>query len=198
MKILDSTGTGNGAKVDVNKRLHTQATTETESLHATEIGTGYNLNTGSITFTCCSCCSAGTLIYLKNNECLEIVVEAIAIGVGDGSVANIGELTLIRNPTGGDLICDATAVSMNANRNFSSNQTLCACVFKGKTAGTITGGTDVALFYQADNGRLFAPIDLVIPKGSSVALKYDPKLSSGSVKVYGALIVHLKDNAAKD
>jgi hypothetical protein len=193
MIIEDGTGTGNKAKVDANKRIHTQAVTETEGLHATEVGDAYNINTGSVSFT-----AAGTLLYIKNNEDKDLVIEALAVGVGTGTTSDIGEITVERNPTGGDLISDATAVSMNANRNFGSNKTLTADVFKGKSGGTSTGGNDTILFYHDSNGRLFASIDLILPKGSSIAITYDPKLSSGSQKAYCAAIVHLKDPATSD
>lgn len=193
VQINDGTGSGNSAKVDSNKRIHTQSVTETEALHAAEIGEAFNINTGSISFT-----AAGTLLYIKNNEDKELIIEAIAVGTGAGTTSDIGEITVERNPTGGDLISDATAVDMNQNRNFGSSGTLTADVFKGKSGGTSTGGDDIILFYHDSNGRLFGSIDLVLPKGQSIAVTYDPKLSSGTQKAYCAIICHLKDAASKD
>lgn len=193
VQINDGTGSGNSAKVDSNKRMHTQAVTETEALHAAEIGEAFNINTGNISFT-----AAGTLLYIKNNEDKELIIEAIAVGTGTGTTSDIGEITVERNPTGGDLISDATAVDMNENRNFGSSSTLTADIFKGKSGGTSTGGDDIILFYHDSNGRLFGSIDLVVPKGQSIAVTYDPKLSSGTQKAYCAIICHLKDSASKD
>jgi hypothetical protein len=192
-KILDDSGSGYGAKVDKNHRVHTQSVTETEAQHAAEVGDAYNINTGNITFS-----AAGTLLYIKNNEVNDIVVEAIAVGQGSGTTSDIGEITVISNPTGGDLISDATAVAMNANRNFGSSKDLQADVYKGKSAGTITGGEDALLLYQGSSSRLFASITLILPRGSSIAVKIDPKLSSGTLKAYCAAIIHIKDPASKD
>jgi hypothetical protein len=188
MIFEDGTGKGNKAKVDGNNRLHTQAITETEALHAVEAGDAYNINTGNITFS-----AAGTMLYLLNSEDKDLVVEAIAIGIGTGATSDMGELTIERNTTAGDLISDATAVAMNQNRNFGSNKTLTATAYKGKSGGTSTGGNDIIYVYTGTDTRVFLTINLVLPKGSSMAVTYDPKLSSGSVKAYCAAIVFLKD-----
>lgn len=191
--IEDGKGTGQKARVDGNFRLHTEAVTESEGVHAVEKGDAYNINTGNISFS-----AAGTLLYLVNNEDKDLVIEAIAVGAGTGTVSDIGEITVERNITGGDVISDATAVSMNQNRNFGSNKTLSATVYKGKSGGTSTGGDDIILFYHGTSGRLFATINLVIPKGSNVSITYDPKLSSGSIKAYCAIVCHLKDPESGD
>lgn len=194
MQIQDGAGKGNHAKVDENLRLHTQSVEETEAQHAAEIGDAYNINTGNISFS-----AAGTMLYFKNGETKEFVIEALAIGLGSASTSDTPEITVERNPTGGDLISDATAVAINQNRNFGSSKTLSnTLVYKGKSGGTSTGGNDILLFYQTSGGRLYATINLVIPPGSSLAVTIDPKLSSGSIKGYAAIIGHLKDEASLD
>lgn len=187
MRISDGKGRGYEAQVGSNNRLWTQTIQESEELHAIEEGNGYNINTGSITFS-----AAGTFLYVKNTGDDDIVVAAIAVGAGSGTTSDIGEITVISNPTGGDLISDATAVDINVNRNVGSSKTLSATVYKGKSAGTITGGSDAILFYHGTSSRLFGTINLTIPKGKSIAVKYDPKLSSGSIKAYCALVVYTK------
>lgn len=188
MLIEDGKGSGNKSRVDGNNRLHVQGIQESEELHAIEQGDAYNINTGEISFT-----AAGTCLYLKNDEDRDLVVSAIAFGTGTASTSDIGEITIERDTTAGDLISDATAVSMNANRNFGSNKTLTATVYKGKSGGTSTGGTDIVLFYHGSSARLFTTINLLLTKGSSLAVTYDPKLSSGSIKAYCAIICFLKD-----
>jgi hypothetical protein len=64
--------------------------------------------------------------------------------------------------------------------------------YKGVSGSTVTGGEEIALFYHGDNSRLFATIDFELTKGSSLALHYDPKLSSGSLNIYAALIGYVK------
>ena len=79
MKINDGKGTGYEAHVDANNRLHTQSTTETEAVHSTELGDGYNLNTGLISVT-----GDATLMYFKNDSLQDFVIESIAIGSFEG------------------------------------------------------------------------------------------------------------------
>jgi hypothetical protein len=194
MKIEDGTGKGASMKVDANNRAHTQSISETESLHSTELGDAYNINTGNIALT-----GDGTLLYVKNNEDKDLVIEAIAFGNdGLGTHSSNPRYTVIRNPNGGDLISDATAVSMNQNRNFGSNKTLTADAYKGKVSGTITGGNDIAILEGTSDGRDYFTINFVLPKGSSLALKWTANLSSGTAGVYAAIVCFLKDPEGKD
>jgi hypothetical protein len=194
MKIEDGTGKGTSLKIDANNRAHTQAISETESLHSTELGDAYNINSGNIALT-----GDGTLLYLKNNEDKDLVIEALAFGNdGLGTHSSNPRYTIVRNPTAGDLISDATAVSMNANRNFGSNKTVTADTYKGKTSGTITGGNDIAILEGTSDGRDYFTINFVLPKGSSIAVKWTANLSSGTAGVYAAIVCFLKDPEGKD
>lgn len=193
MIIEDGRGSGNKAEIDNTNRVHTRGIEETEGGHAVELGEAYNINSGNITLS-----AAGTLLYIKNNENRDLVIEAIAVGVGDGTVSDIGEITLVRNPTGGDLISDATAVSINQNRNFGSFSILSVNAYKGKSGGTLTGGDDILLIYVAKNGRVFVSTQLQLPKGASIGIEFDPKLSSGTVKAYCAAACYIKPDESGD
>lgn len=194
MKIEDGTGKGTSLKIDANNRAHTQTISETESLHSTELGDAYNINSGNIALT-----GDGTLLYLKNNEDKDLVIEALAFGNdGLGTHSSNPRYTIVRNPTAGDLISDATAVSMNANRNFGSNKTVTADTYKGKTSGTVTGGNDIAILEGTSDGRDYFTINFVLPKGSSIAVKWTANLSSGTAGVYAAIVCFLKDPEGKD
>ena len=186
--IEDGKGTGSKVRVDRNNVMHVHSISEPVDIHAVDQGDAYNINTGNISFS-----AAGTLIYLKNNENQNLIITHVAVGVGTGSTSDMGEVIITKNDTAGDLITDATAVDMNENRLVGSSKVLTADVFKGKSGGTATGGADMALFYQGTDGRLFVAFDLLIEKGSSVSIVFDPKLSSGSVKAYCAVICYLKD-----
>jgi hypothetical protein len=194
-EIKDGTGRGFSAKVDSNKRLHVQATTETEAVHSAEVGDAYNLNTGLISIT-----GNATLMYVKNNEDKDLVIEAIAIGSFEGIThSDDPYLTLVRNPTAGDLISDATTTGvLNQNRNFGSSKELTADFYKGKVSGTVTGGDNIAILQATPGGRSFYNIDFILPKGSSMAVTLTANVTSGSANWYGAFICHLKDPASKD
>jgi hypothetical protein len=189
MKLQDGTGSGNEAKVDNNNRLHIQSVSETEALHAAELGNAYNINTGLISIT-----ADATLIYLKNNEDEDLVVESIAIGSFEGIThSDDPYITIIKNPTSGDLIADATAVSINENRNFGSSKSLTGDAYKGKVSGTITGGNDAAILQVAPATRSFYNVDFILPKGSSIAIKLTANVTSGTANYYAAIICYIKD-----
>lgn len=193
--INDGTGKGSTLKIDGNNRAHVQSVSEDEGLHSAEQGNAYNLNTGLISIT-----GDATLMYIKNNEDNDMVIEAIALGSFEGIThSDDPYLTVIRNPTGGDLISDATTTGvLNANRNFGSNKTLAADFYKGKVSGTVTGGSDIAVLQVTPGGRSFYTINFVLPKGSSMAVKLTANVSSGTANWYGAFISYIKDAEGKD
>jgi hypothetical protein len=181
---------GDTASVDFSNRLTVHSVGLTEIQEAVTDGNAYNVNTGWITITGAS---DSTLLYFENGEEQSFVVDAIAVGVKNGDIANIGTVTIVKNPTS---VSFSDPVDMNQNRNFGSSNTLGnSSVYKGSDGATTTGGDDIAIFAQGDNGRLFATVDFEIPKGKSMSVKYDPELSSGSNEVYVALIGHVRRSA---
>ena len=191
MKIQDDTGTGKGMKINANNEAHVFAVIESEIESANDKGLAYNLNSGEV-----SGIASGdaTLIYFKNDEEEIFVIDAIALGLrGFTGLTDMAQVTVIRNPDAGDLVTDATPVDMASNANFGSSNELevGTLVFKGKNAGTITGGDDHALIYAGNNGRVFAILNMEVPRGGSVAVKVVSDATAGTA--YGALIGHLKD-----
>jgi hypothetical protein len=190
--IQDGTGSGNVVKVGGN-RLFTHSLTEAEAIHSTENGDAYNINTGDIALTSST---ASSILYLQNNEVQDLVIEAMAVGVGSaGTTTDVATVTIKRNPTSVDY---STAVDMNANRNFGSSKSLSADVYKGAEGSTTTGGDSIIQFYMGSGTRLFAPINLLLPRGSSLALEIDTNTSSGTTNVYAAMVCYLKDANLQD
>jgi len=164
--------------------------TETEAQAAIENGLAYNLNTKDITGL-----TAGdaTLIYVKNEETQPLIVEQIIIGArGLTGLSDMAQWTTIINPTGGDLITDATEAPIKKNRKTRgddlSTNTL---VYKGKAAGTITGGDEEFYGYINNNQRLPLPLTFEIEKGDSFAVKLESDATAGTV--YCAIVCHIKD-----
>lgn len=189
-QILDGTNGSYRARVGSDNRLQTRSLSESEIIHACEVGNAYTWNTGLITIS-----GNATLAYVKNNSDNNLIITDIAIGSFEGIThSNAPYLTLIKNPTGGDLISDASAVSMNENRNFGSAKTADAYVYKGKTSGTITGGSDVGILEINKTSRSLFTINFLLPKGASLAVKLTTNLSSGSASYYCALIGYFKDD----
>jgi len=188
--IEGGTGSPHGVKVNENNRFFVNAIIESEAESATDIGNSYNLNTGLVAYTGTA---ASSVIYLKNNEDSTLIITAIAVGLftRSATVTDSALFTLIRNPTAGNIVSDATVVDMNQNRNFGSDNTLAADVYKGKDGGTITGGNDIAKLLLGE-GRSFFTIDWELPKGKSLGATIDLN-TSGGANMYCAIICHLKD-----
>lgn len=191
MIIVDGTGTGNQAKIDTRNRLQVHSVNEPEGLDANRLGSAYNMNTGELTLTSAN---ESAVLYFKNNESKDYIIEAIVVGLGPstgGASTDIPIIKVIRNPTAGTIVDDASNVSINSNRNFGSSNTVSADVYKGAEAKTLTDGDDHLFFYQPANGRLFAAINEVIPKGKSLGVKITPQASNTSMTCYVALIGYL-------
>lgn len=193
MRIQDATGQGPGAKVGSTNRLYTFAISESFEEFANKEGDAYNINTGTITL---SDAADTPILYFKNNEDKDLIVTAIAIGAGPSTGAATDAnavITIVRNPTAGTIVSGATAVDMNENRNFGSSKTLTADAYKGATGNTMTDGDDIIQLYQSENSRLFAQLNLIIPKSKSIGIKFDPAASNTSQDVYAALVCHLDE-----
>src|SRR6056300_490468 len=105
MAHIEDPSTGYKASVTKRNELKTFAVTESESEFANTKGDVYNINSGEITSL-----SAGdaSLIYLYNDEDVDYVLSAVAVGIrGFTGLSDMATITIIRNPTGGDLISDA-------------------------------------------------------------------------------------------
>jgi hypothetical protein len=193
-QIIDGTGTGQKAKVDGNSQIHVFAVTEDEQKQAALKGNEYNLNTGKIALTGTG---ESAVAYFKNDEDTDFVITAVAVGIGTRSatITDLAEINIYKNPTGGDIITDASAMEMKSNSNFGSNKTLktTSFAYKGKDGGTVTGGDKHALLFSGD-GRLYAELDIELTRGSSVAATIDLN-TSGGANVYCAFIGYVRDNA---
>ena len=192
MTTIRDASTHKGAHVDNNGDLHTFSITETELQAANTKGNAYNINTGLIALTGTS---ASAILYFKNNEATDYVVDGLVVFMGQRSatVTDFGLATVSWNPTGGDIISDATAVDYKSNSNGGSSNVLNngSLVYKGKDGGTMTGGDGHAIIGLAE-GRNQFPIPMEIPKGTSIGVTVDLN-TSGGANVYIALIGYLKD-----
>ena len=192
IEIEDGTGKGLRVKVDGSNRMRVNAVNRPVEAQANLDEDAFNINTKSITLTSAD---ESAVIYVKNNEDRDLVISAIAVGVGpstNGVATDIPDITIIRNPTAGTIVSNAVALNINSNRNFGSPKLLTIDAFKGVEGDTLTDGTDHLFFFQNEDNRLFAPIDEVLPKGSSIGAKINPVASNSNMRIYVALICHLR------
>lgn len=192
-QIKDGSGSSFLAKVNKSNQLETSAVISDIALERNESGDAYNLNTGIITITDAV---ETPLIYFKNNETEDFIIEAVALGMfnstGGSSTANVFA-TFIRNPTTGTIISNANNVDINSNRNYGSSKTLSVDAFKGATGNTLTNGSDHILVRISAGSRSLIGINEVIPKGSTFAVKIKPPTSNTSMDMYVAIIGYLHD-----
>jgi hypothetical protein len=192
--MIIENGVGNGNKLQVNGRNEAKvfAITETEDQSAAELGDAYNINTGEETF---ASSTSSAILYYKNDEDTDVVIEAVALGFKNSTTTDSHlAVYVVRNPTAGTLISAATDVDMNGNRNHGSSKTQKTTSLAYKSTAqnqTFTDGDDIILLYASTEGRLFAPINLEIPRGSSIGIRVES--ASLATTCYAALIMHLKD-----
>jgi hypothetical protein len=192
--MIIENGVGDATKAKVNERneLDVFAVTETEAQAAAELGDAYNINTGEETFAAST--SSG-LLYFKNDEDTDVIIESIALGFKNSTTTDdLLAVYVVRNPTGGTLVDATSNVDMNQNRNFGSSKTLKTTTLAYKSTAqnqTLTGGNDIILLHASKAGRLYAEINLEIPRGSAIGIRVDS--ASLATTCYAALILHVKD-----
>lgn len=192
--IRDGKGLGFLTQVTSRNKLATDSVSTEIAVDENKRGNAYNINTGVITLTD----AADTpVLYVKNNEDDDLILEAFVIGLGPSTGGSGGyvETTVIRNPTTGTIVSGATNVDINSNRNFGSSNSINVDAYKGATGLTMTDGEDHIIINVGTSGRSFISINEVLPKGTSIGVKIDPQASNTSQDVYVALICYLdKEN----
>jgi len=187
IQVIDGQGSGTLVGVTEDNHIKTAGRTRSERDAEALAGQSYNINTGIITLTSAN---ESAVLYYKNTDTVDHVIPAIALYAGNSTGGSYGQglWQVERNPTGGTIVSNATAVAMNANNDYGSSTILTASVYKGAEGYTLTGGTDHILFGQTSAGRLFASLTyLRLAPGSSVGILYTPPASNSSQPVYAAL-----------
>ena len=196
-KVTDGTGTNYEAKVDANKQLHVFALTENEQNSALEGGNLFNINTGLIALTGTS---DSACLYIKNDEApvngeSALIISSIIIGLFDRSatITDAAIATIIRNPTTGTIIDDASSITMKSNSNFGSSNGLSSLCYKATGTGkTFTDGDDHAIVLLGDGRTPIPELNIDLPKGSSIGVNIDLN-TSGGANVYIAVVAYRKD-----
>ena len=184
--IRDGTGSRTEMQVFSDNKAATRSVTSTESQDAVIDGRAFNINTGWIS----SIAADSALIYFKNEDDEDFFIDAIAVGLKNGSATDVQGIYFVSQPTGGTLVSAATDCDMIENRRIGSGKTFGdnTLIYKATASGqTLTGGRDSALFAQNDQGRLFATVDFVVPKGQACGLRIEV-LGAFSGDVYAAII----------
>lgn len=186
--IIDGTGKGFEVKVDSNNRMHVLSVSEGFNVESAIEGKNYNLNTGSVVLTTSS---KSAVAYLKNNEEQNFIIKEILVILG-ASTGGTGDLVveLIRNPTTGTIIDNATDFDIKGNRNFGSVRDLDGLTYKGLEGYTLTNGELFADTTRTSAGTVvtFDSDVIILPKGSSIGVDITPQTSNTSMNVKVAIV----------
>ena len=173
--IQDGTGTGTKLKINSEHKLEALSVNVTKINHQSQAGgKAFSLGTdGPLPFTLV----AGTehaLLYVKNDGEMPLVVKVCVV-----SQDQAGYYRLYRNPTTGTLIDSGTATT-SKNFNFGSSTVFEGSIIKADVQSrTFTDGT--AITYSRNPAGV-QPLDfygsVVIPKGSSFGITFDPLVAT--------------------
>ncbi len=179
--IKDGTGSGNTAKVNAQNRLSVKALTLDTNLEAALLGCAFDIGSSQITITNDT---ANSLLYIKNNECENIVLSAVFADFGSCTCGTgTGTLTFNVNPTAGTLVCCTPTCASVINRKIGATCTLTADTYRaGANSETLTGGSTI-LFPQSAGTNAFFASPFVIPKGASFGVGYQPPTGNSSMVV---------------
>lgn len=176
-QIQDGKGTGYIAGVDSTNRLQTRTISESLFQTSTKNGDAFFLGSPPITLT-----SSGSsaVIFIQNDGDVDLLLQEGIFTSGDasGSSLNVFTTTWYKNPTD---ILGTTVTPLN--QNFGSSLELDAVVKYGSHLAGVSGGTVVAqlLFPIKQFNKL--ETDLVLTKGSSLAISVNAPQGTTSMPV---------------
>jgi len=191
-QIKDATGTGNGLKIDKNNRAHTDSVIRSQDEQEALNSNAYNINTGGITLTTAN---ESGIFYIKSNENLPIVIKEILVILGSTTGGSgEGTVNIKKNPTAGTLVSGAVDVDINENRDFNSEKTLSADIFKGAEGNTVTDGNNFASTTRSSFGTVitFDASTMVLRRGNSLAVTYTPPSGNTSQSIKIAVTAFLE------
>ena len=190
-KILDGTGNGYRAKVNVEGQVNTFSVTRSELSSSLEHGKAWNLGTGYLTLTSAN---ASDILYIKNTGTLPLVIDLYVV-LSRVSTGGSGDLLIdiLRNPTAGTVVSDANNASA-VNMNFGSSEQPNALFYKGGEGKTLTGNDAVIRSKTTADNRWLAGVLTELPKGSSLGFRVTPPVGNTSmdleviVEIYEELV----------
>jgi len=180
VRIEDATGTGNAAKVDSKNRVHVKSVNTTEPQEQTKQGNSFDIDSALINLTSAL---ASAVLFIKNNEDVDLVLETLFFNFGPSTGGSgIILIELLRNANQGTIVTAGDAITPR-NRNFGSSSTLEADVEGGAEAKTLTNGERFFDVFEFDSKQFPIPVDISIPKGSSIGIRITPPTGNTSIDV---------------
>lgn len=185
MKIQDGTGSGFEAGVTDSHRLLVDADSHDAILTASVDGKAFRFCAGLITLTSAN---PSAVLFIQNNEPSNLIVAEIVVrmNASTGGAGGVGLWEILRNPTTGTIISNASAATVVANANFGSTATISATAYKGAEGNTFTNGTQFAIVNGVtvpNRVNLVAAEGIILPRGASIGFRYTPPAGNTSIVV---------------
>lgn len=183
--IQDGTGTKTKLRITGANRALVQAVTITEEDDAIVRGEGYQIASGTVSFT--GATTTGVL-YIKNNDDRDFVLDRAVLILGSAVGASSDQdwtFTVLRNPSAGTTITNQLNAGVS-NSNHGSNNTPNAISYRGVEGDTITDGGGAAQPIKQSIDRIILPLGRRLPKGTSIGFRITPPTGVTSTK---ALVV---------
>jgi hypothetical protein len=185
--IKDGTGSGDTLKITAKNRAVVEAIITSKEEERSSDGDGYILSSGLINLT--SACESA-LLFILNNECVDLVVDRMVILTGDSTCGadTEGGFNIVVNPTAGTLV-DCGSCGTQRNTNFGSTDTLCIVFKQGAEARTLTDGANGAGIAHTDINQTHV-LSFTLPKGKSIGIKFTPPTGNMGLNVIINLFVY--------
>lgn len=183
--IQDGTGTKTKLRITGANRALVQAVTISEEDDAIVRGEGYQIASGTVSFT--GATTTGVL-YIKNNDDRDFVLDRAVLILGSAVGASSDQdwtFTVLRNPSAGTTITNQLSAGIS-NSNHGSNNTPNAISYRGVEGDTITDGGGAAQPIKQSIDRIILPLGRRLPKGTSIGFRITPPTGVTSTK---ALVV---------
>jgi len=172
--ILDGTGSGNEAKVDVENRLHTTSVSQSNQHHVSISESGSYQVSGEI--------SIGTsdtgILYLENtSDTHDLVVTFIRVmSIGAAAASSAAYFTL---NVGGSYTSGGAAI-VPTNMKVGSSTTASATAYDGTTPLVLANFTEIDRNYEANSMQSYNKDgSIVLGKGNSIAINHKGSTVAG-------------------
>jgi len=177
-QLIDGRGTGYRAQINKENQIETFSVIRSELSSSLDHGKTWNLGTGYLTLTSAN---ASDVLYIKNTGTIPLVIDLYVV-LARASTGGSGDLLIdiLRNPTGGTVISDASLANA-VNMNFGSNEQPDALFYKGAEGKTLTGNDGVLRSKTTADNRWLAGILTEIPKGASLGFRVTPPTGNTSM-----------------
>ena len=191
MSFIEDPSNGNTIGVTDSNRGKINSITATVQEIGIANGNGYNLATSRITLIGTT---ESAVFFFRNGENIDVEITSIFINTTNSQGTLVGAqptLKIYRNPRAGTIITNATPILVSSNNNFGSRDELIGDAYQGTDGATLDSESitviDVPLPTRQALPLVEFPIEVVLPRGASIGLSYQPEDGSTSVDVIAGL-----------